>query len=108
MTLCWAPVQSALPVQGYQLEVKDITDPSAGWEQLNEILSAVCTMTVQSLFPGHEYIFRVVAKNAIGYSDPSEHSVPVIIGKGKDGWAVCFFFFLNIFVCTRSLNEALA
>jgi len=98
VTLTWQPAKSAIPVQGYQVEFRDCyAAAAADWLAVNAILSHSCKMTsertsellslnppswsVGDLMPRRQYEFRVVAKNAIGYSKPSEPTAPVFINE---------------------------
>ncbi|KHJ46101.1 fibronectin type III domain protein [Trichuris suis] len=76
VTLTWDELEA---VQGYQVEFCDLSLSPGVWNPLNQILTSVNRMNVGDLDPGHSYAFRVVAKNAIGYSKPSEASRPVIV-----------------------------
>ncbi|VIO86610.1 Uncharacterized protein BM_BM7227 [Brugia malayi] len=79
VTLCWFPAASSLPIQGYDVEFRD-HQQDAAWYKVNEMLIRSCKMTVGDLIPGHEYQFRVIACNSIGYSIPSDPSPGVHIG----------------------------
>ncbi|KAK6110357.1 Fibronectin type III domain family protein [Brugia pahangi] len=79
VTLCWFPAASSLPIQGYDVEFRD-HQQDAAWYKVNEMLIRSCKMTVGDLIPGHEYQFRVIACNSIGYSVPSDPSPGVHIG----------------------------
>uniref|UniRef100_A0A5S6QUD1 Fibronectin type-III domain-containing protein n=1 Tax=Trichuris muris TaxID=70415 RepID=A0A5S6QUD1_TRIMR len=76
ITLSWDEVES---VQGYQVEFCDLSLSPGVWNPLNQILTSVNRMNVGDLEHGHKYAFRIVAKNAIGYSNPSEPSRPVVV-----------------------------
>uniref|UniRef100_A0A0R3S475 Fibronectin type III domain protein n=1 Tax=Elaeophora elaphi TaxID=1147741 RepID=A0A0R3S475_9BILA len=84
VTLCWFPAASSLPIQGYDVEFRD-HQQDAAWYKVNEILIRSCKMTVGDLIPGHEYQFRVIACNSIGYSVPSDPSPGVHIGISYNG-----------------------
>ncbi|CDW58649.1 Arm and fn3 domain containing protein [Trichuris trichiura] len=72
INLTWDEVEA---VQGYQVEFCDLSLSPGVWNPLNQILTSVNRMNVGDLDPGHSYAFRVLAKNAIGYSKPSEASL---------------------------------
>ncbi|KAL3982086.1 Fibronectin type III domain family protein [Acanthocheilonema viteae] len=84
VTLCWFPAASSLPIQGYDIEFRD-HQQDAAWYKVNEVLLRSCKMTVGDLIPGHEYQFRVIACNSIGYSVPSDPSPGVHIGISYNG-----------------------
>ncbi|KAM3726377.1 Juxtamembrane domain-associated catenin [Dirofilaria immitis] len=79
VTLCWFPAASSLPIQGYDVEFRD-HQQDAAWYKVNEILIRSCKMTVGDLIPGHEYQFRIIACNSVGYSVPSDPSPGIHIG----------------------------
>lgn len=88
VTLCWFPTASSLPIQGYDVEFRDYQQDAA-WYKVNELLIRSCKMTVGDLIPGHEYQFRVIASNAVGYSEPSDPSPAIHIGipySGSDNY----------------------
>ncbi|KAE8739414.1 hypothetical protein FOCC_FOCC015100, partial [Frankliniella occidentalis] len=60
-------------IQGYKVEFRDPADDST-WRIANDYLVKDNNYTVYTLLPGHEYEFRVKAKNAAGYSKPSQSS----------------------------------
>uniref|UniRef100_A0A8R1TVP6 Fibronectin type-III domain-containing protein n=1 Tax=Onchocerca volvulus TaxID=6282 RepID=A0A8R1TVP6_ONCVO len=84
VTLCWFPAASSLPIQGYDIEFRD-HQQDAAWYKVNETLIRSCKMTVGDLIPGHEYQFRVIACNSVGYSVPSDPSPGVHIGISYNG-----------------------
>ncbi len=59
-------------IQGYQVEYCDPTD--GRWVVANPQLCKECTLTVTALMEHKEYKFRVKAKNAAGFSQPSQTS----------------------------------
>lgn len=79
MTLCWLPAKSALPVQGYELEFRDLMQDAAHWYRMTDQLVRACKTTVGYLLSGHQYQFRIVAKNAAGLSEPSGASPLVTV-----------------------------
>ncbi|VDP12495.1 unnamed protein product [Onchocerca flexuosa] len=84
VTLCWFPAASSLPIQGYDVEFRD-HQQDAAWYKINETLIRSCKMTVGDLIPDHEYQFRVIACNSVGYSVPSDPSPGVHIGISYNG-----------------------
>ncbi len=42
------------------------------------------SFAVGDLLIGHEYQFRVIARNVMGYSEPSDASVPITITASKE------------------------
>ncbi|CAD5227143.1 unnamed protein product [Bursaphelenchus xylophilus] len=79
VTLCWLPAKSTLPVLGYDVEFRDIMQDSA-WYKVTDALIRSCKTTVGYLIHGHQYQFRVLAKNAHGFSEPSDPSPLITIG----------------------------
>ncbi|RWS15514.1 twitchin-like protein, partial [Dinothrombium tinctorium] len=57
-------------IQGYQVEYRDPTDGK--WRIANPFLIKDTSFTVTGLIEHRDYEFRVKAKNAAGYSKPSE------------------------------------
>ncbi|GMR48035.1 hypothetical protein PMAYCL1PPCAC_18230 [Pristionchus mayeri] len=70
VTLCWQPALSTLPVLGYDVEFRDYQQDS-GWYKVNDTPMSACKMTVGDLIVGHEYEFRIIAMNSVGFSSPS-------------------------------------
>jgi len=60
-------------IQGYKLEFRDPAEDQT-WRIANDYLVKDNNYTVYGLLPGHEYEFRVRAKNAAGLSKPSGNS----------------------------------
>uniref|UniRef100_A0A183JA23 Fibronectin type-III domain-containing protein n=1 Tax=Soboliphyme baturini TaxID=241478 RepID=A0A183JA23_9BILA len=79
VTLRWDPVMSSVSVQGFQVEYCVPNDSPQRWTRVNSILTKNNSMTIGDLIPGQEYQFRVTAKNSIGYSRPSEPSLPISV-----------------------------
>ncbi|XP_053200690.1 twitchin-like isoform X3 [Panonychus citri] len=59
-------------IQGYQVEYRDPTD--GRWLASNPFLIRETTWIASGLIEGRDYEFRVKAKNAAGFSKPSESS----------------------------------
>ncbi|GMT24360.1 hypothetical protein PFISCL1PPCAC_15657, partial [Pristionchus fissidentatus] len=76
--LCWQPALSTLPVLGYDVEFRDFQQDS-GWYKVNDSPMVACKMTVGDLIDGHEYEFRIIAMNSVGFSGPSLPSTPLTI-----------------------------
>ncbi|KRY36012.1 Juxtamembrane domain-associated catenin, partial [Trichinella spiralis] len=76
VTLSWSMVNG---VQGYQVEFCDLNHTPRKWQPVNAILTQANRINIGDLMLGREYIFRVIAKNAIGYSEPSEPSQRVVV-----------------------------
>uniref|UniRef100_A0AC34QBT6 Fibronectin type-III domain-containing protein n=1 Tax=Panagrolaimus sp. JU765 TaxID=591449 RepID=A0AC34QBT6_9BILA len=81
VTLCWMPAKSVLPVEGYEVEFRDFQQDATQWFKVTDKLVYSCKTTVGYLIHGHQYQFRIIAKNANGYSEPSDASTPITIGK---------------------------
>ncbi|CAD5221870.1 unnamed protein product [Bursaphelenchus okinawaensis] len=79
VTLCWLPAKSTLPVTGYDVEFRDIMQDSA-WYKVTDALIRSCKTTVGYLIYGHQYQFRILAKNSHGFSEPSDPSPLITIG----------------------------
>ena len=59
-------------IQGYRIECRDVEDGQ--WRVVNDYLLKDTAYTAFNLSPKHEYEFRVRAKNAAGFSKPSDFS----------------------------------
>ncbi|KAI5726324.1 hypothetical protein M8J76_000791 [Diaphorina citri] len=57
-------------IQGYKVEFRDVAEDT-NWRVANDYLVKDPTYIVHSLLQGHDYEFRVKAKNAAGFSKPS-------------------------------------
>lgn len=80
VTLCWLPAKSVLPVLGYRVEFRDLQQDPKSWYEVTENLVRSCKTTVGYLIHGHQYQFRIIAKNANGFSEPSDPSPLITIG----------------------------
>ncbi|KAL3108565.1 hypothetical protein niasHT_015487 [Heterodera trifolii] len=85
LTLCWLPAKSALPVQGYEVEFRDIMQDATHWYRMTDQLVRACKTTVGYLLNGHQYQFRIIAKNAAGLSEPSDPSPLITIDVEDSG-----------------------
>jgi hypothetical protein len=70
-------------IQGYKLEFRDVVEDQQ-WRPASDYLLKDQNYVVHSLLTGHEYEFRVRAKNAAGFSKPSSNSNRFKL-KGKFG-----------------------
>jgi len=70
-------------IQGYKLEFRDVVEDQ-NWRPASDYLLKDQNYVVHSLLTGHEYEFRVKAKNAAGFSKPSSNSSRFKL-KGKFG-----------------------
>ncbi|KAH8274487.1 hypothetical protein KR018_006840, partial [Drosophila ironensis] len=98
ITLEWTPPvdDGGLEINKYTLEKCDIQNNV--WMKVSDFDKDIQTYAVQKLSMNSQYIFRVVAANPIGESEPTE-SEPVTITK-KFGefknWEASCIFYLNI------------
>ncbi|KAG8335958.1 myosin light chain kinase activity protein [Homalodisca vitripennis] len=60
-------------IQGYKVEFRDVAEDTQ-WRTANDYLVKEPNFIVRSLLSGHDYEFRVRAKNAAGFSKPSTPS----------------------------------
>jgi len=70
-------------IQGYKVEYRDVAEDH-DWRMANDYLVKDTTYVVHNLVQGHEYEFRIRAKNAAGFSKPSPPSSHFKM-KGKFG-----------------------
>lgn len=68
-------------VQGYKLEYRDVAE-DANWLNASDYLIKDSRFILYNMTSGHEYEFRVRAKNAAGFSKPSASSAKFKL-KGK-------------------------
>lgn len=64
------------PVTGYFIEKRQTS--SKLWLQVNKQSVPENNITVSELVEGNEYVFRVIAENEVGQSEPSTQSSPII------------------------------
>lgn len=85
VTLTWDRPRSdgGSRIQGYKLELRDVVEDQQ-WRPASDYLLKDQNYVVHSLLTGHEYEFRVRAKNAAGFSKPSSNSNRFKL-KGKFG-----------------------
>ncbi|KAL1129846.1 hypothetical protein AAG570_012790 [Ranatra chinensis] len=71
-TLTWTRPRNdgGSKIQGYRVEIKDLKDDPQ-WRTVHDYLVKDTLYIVHCLIPGHTYEFRVKAKNAAGFSQPS-------------------------------------
>lgn len=79
LIICWLPAESSLPIQGYEVEFRDYQQDSHNWYKVTDTLITGCKTTVGYLLQNHQYQFRIIAKNAMGFSEPSEPSETITI-----------------------------
>uniref|UniRef100_A0A0N5A3Z9 Fibronectin type-III domain-containing protein n=1 Tax=Parastrongyloides trichosuri TaxID=131310 RepID=A0A0N5A3Z9_PARTI len=79
LIICWLPAESSLPVQGYEVEFRDYQQDSHNWYKVTDTLVTGCKTTVGYLIKNHQYQFRIIAKNIMGFSEPSEPSETITI-----------------------------
>jgi len=60
-------------IQGYRIELRDVAEDK-DWRIATDYLVKDTTYVVHNLLEGHEYEFRIRAKNAAGFSKPSPSS----------------------------------
>ena len=60
-------------IQGYKIEFRDVAEDTE-WRSANDYLTRETTTAVHNLLTGHEYEFRIRAKNSAGFSKPSPPS----------------------------------
>lgn len=81
-TLTWERPRSdgGSRIQGYNIEFRDVAHDT-NWN-VHDVLVKNTTYNVYNLIPGHDYEFRIRARNAAGWSKPSQSS-PVFKLKQK-------------------------
>lgn len=74
----WTPPidDGGLDITKYSIEKRD--SEKLIWMKVAEVEKTIVSYCVQKLIPNNQYIFRVVAENPIGTSEPKE-SDPVTI-----------------------------
>lgn len=79
VTLSWRPPRNdgKSKIKGYYIEVKPKN--SKDWKPINEIPINGTLFTVPNLKEGEEYLFRIIAENDVGRSEPSKPSHPITI-----------------------------
>ncbi|GIY50159.1 twitchin [Caerostris extrusa] len=82
--LKWEPPRSngGSPIVGYDIERKD--KKSNRWVKVNKSPVPGCIFTDDTVTDGHQYEYRVSAKNAAGSGQPSEASVPIVAKPMKE------------------------
>ena len=79
VTLSWRPPRSdgGAKIRGYFVQIKQRGQDE--WDDVNGAPIPTNVYTVPKLNEGEEYLFRVVAVNDVGRSDPSKPSNPIVI-----------------------------
>jgi hypothetical protein len=81
--LSWQPSKNDgnSPLTAYQIEMKE--DKARSWTKVTKVSPEITTYCAQKLKTKAEYVFRVMAVNAVGVSEPLTSSV--IIPKSLHG-----------------------
>lgn len=79
VTLSWRPPRSdgGAKIRGYFVQIKQRGQDE--WDDVNGAPIPTNVYTVPKLTEGEEYLFRVIAVNDVGRSDPSKPSNPIVI-----------------------------
>jgi len=75
MTLTWQPPFSDgdSPITGYIIEKQDTSlGLTSSWTRVERVRSHIYSLTVTHLAEGHRYLFRIIAENSLGRSQPLE------------------------------------
>ena len=74
MTITWQPsyYDGDSPVTAYIIEKQDATLGLGSWMRVDKVKSHIYSFCVTHLLEGHRYLFRVIAENALGRSQPLE------------------------------------
>lgn len=99
ITIAWTPPidDGGLDITKYSIEKRD--PEKMVWIKVAEVEKTIITYCVQKLIPNATYIFRVVAENPIGVSEPQE-SDPITI-KVKIGTNSIKFIKFFIVYCIK-------
>lgn len=71
------------PLQGYNIAVRGLKKTM--WMEVGRVSTELQKLTIKDLQEGHEYLFRIFARNEIGLSEPLESEEPfkIIPASGK-------------------------
>ena len=85
ITISWNPPSSTggIPVSAYVIERRDVRYST--WLMVEKVRPMIASYCIQNLLEGNEYLFRVFAENAEGFSEPLQITVPVLI-QGVQGF----------------------
>lgn len=106
VVIAWTPPidDGGLDITKYAIEKCD--PDKMVWIKVAEVEKTIISYCVQKLLPNSQYIFRVVAENPIGFSEPIE-SNPVTI-KLKIGKLFSFLsFIINNLKCIIMINHTI-
>lgn len=65
------------PLKEYKIAIKDTKKTM--WIEVGRVKADIQKLTIKDLQEKHEYLFRIYAKNEIGFSEPLESEDPVTI-----------------------------
>ncbi|KAL7048848.1 hypothetical protein ACKWTF_003505 [Chironomus riparius] len=96
VTIKWQPpaVDGGSAIMGYIVEHKRTGSPN--WVRATPQSVQFTELSISGLEPGWRYQFRVIAENAVGYSQPSEPSDPLTVTLQRN---------LTAFTAPRFLSE---
>lgn len=65
------------PLDAYKIAIRDAKKTM--WMEVGRVKADVQRLTIRDLQENHEYLFRIYAKNEVGFSEPLESEEPVKI-----------------------------
>uniref|UniRef100_A0A3B4YWB3 Myomesin-1-like n=1 Tax=Stegastes partitus TaxID=144197 RepID=A0A3B4YWB3_9TELE len=80
VVVLWEPpvFNGRTPVNGYYLDIKEVSAGSDGWKAVHEKANKMKYMKVTGLKAGASYVFRVRAQNLAGVGNPSAALGPIL------------------------------
>ncbi|XP_059475063.1 titin isoform X2 [Neocloeon triangulifer] len=83
ITVRWKPpdYDGGTPITGYLVERRDTAGTT--WVRAHAALTRDPEVNLAGLEPGRRYQFRVMAENALGFSEPSEPTPPILVNIGS-------------------------
>lgn len=70
------------PLEAYKIAIRDIKKTM--WMEVGRVNAGIQKLTIRDLQENHEYLFRIYAKNEVGFSEPLESEEPFKILPASD------------------------
>lgn len=86
------------PLEAYKIAIRDVKKTM--WMEVGRVKADIQKLTIRDLQEKHEYLFRIFAKNEVGFSEPLESDEPIKIvpATGKAFTQIFHFYFFYLYL----------